>query len=212
MASNAPASTSRRGGIDNTGLDNIEDGGRNLALLEVGAPPQIDGLLHVPYAELVRDDAEGVDVDPGIRRSPSGEPRISIEGGVGPPQQRGSSRDVPRSLCASACAMMAPIPKSATLMRPSRVTNRFAGFKSRWIMPCWWAKATARVVIRKTRMTSLMGGGCPPKLASQAVRSPPSTYSYTRKGGSALYAVLQRRTKSSRVLASLRISTTSISR
>ena len=46
------------------------------------------------------------------------------------------------------------IPKSVTRTRPSRSISTFIGFRSRWTIPCSWAKAAAASICRVTSTAS----------------------------------------------------------
>jgi hypothetical protein len=69
-------------------------------------------------------------------------------------------------------------PKSRSFTFPSGVSLTFAGFKSRWTIPCSCAASRASAICRA--MASASGGRSGPE-ASRAVRSSPGTSSMARK-------------------------------
>ena len=76
-----------------------------------------------------------------------------------------------------ASAIARAMPKSITFTAPALLIMMFAGFTSRWMMPCWWLKLSAWQASAIVSMARCDGIG--PSLCTMSRSVTPSTYSIT---------------------------------
>ena len=135
-----------------------------------------------PREHLVQHDAEGEDVGPRVDR-PARAPAPATCRPTVP-----SDRCRARVICGDGLRPRAPPsgsrcslarPKSRILTRPSRVTNRFSGFRSRWTIPRSCAAARPRAICT-AYSTAFRGVSAPPAMRSRSVS--PSSSSETTYG------------------------------